>query len=503
MDQTRGWFYTLHALSTMLFDQPCYRNVICLGHILDAEGEKMSKSKGNVVDPATVLDKYGADALRWYLLTSSPAGNVRRFSAELVGESQRRFLGTLWNVYSFFVTYANIDKFDPASAIDVPCEAELDRWIISDLNQLIADVTANLEGYNPTDAGRRVEEFVDGLSNWYVRRSRRRFWKSESDTDKLSAYVTLYQCLVTLAKLMAPFTPFVAEEMYRNLVCPHYPNAPESVHLADFPTVDMSKIDARLTEDIHLAMTVSSVGRSARSKAGIKVRQPLQKVRIKTRSKGERKGLERLEGSILEELNVEEFEVVDRISDYCYVEVESNMDLETTGDSRLHKKGVIEIIRKLYPDFDPKDFVFKVKKGHQTLIPESKIDFVGKPGFSVAREGGYFVVIGTKITDEPRDKNFVVIDKNISDELKDAGTAREIVHRLQSMRKNAGFDIADYITTYYERGETIDRVLEKCGDYIKQETLSRELVEGIPPDAYRESHKISGEKIELGVKRIG
>ena len=494
VDQTRGWFYTLHAISILLFDQPCYRNVICLGHILDAKGEKMSKSKGNVVQPSAVLDKHGADALRWYLLTSTSAGNPRRFSAELVGESQRRFLSTLWNVYSFFVTYANIDKYDPGKAGDVPCEAELDRWIVSDLNKLIADVDGAMEGYNPTEAGRRIQEFVEDLSNWYVRRSRRRFWKSESDADKLSAYATLYQCLVTLSKLLAPLTPFIAEAMYRNLVCPCYPDEPESVHLADFPQADPSKVDQRLGEDIHLAMTISSMGRSARSKAGIKVRQPLQKVYIKTRSKGEREGLERLEGSILEELNVEEFEVVDRISDYCYVEVESNMDLETSEDGRLHKEGIM----KALPSFDSSDFVFKVKPDNFP-VPTSSIDFKGKPGYSVAREGGKFVAIKTEIPPEPAD--FVAIDTEITPELADEGAAREIVHRLQSMRKNAGFDIADYITTFYERGETIDRVLGKWSDYIKRETLSTELVEGIPGDAYSESHKIAGEQMVLGVRR--
>jgi len=427
VDQTRGWFYTLHAISTLLFDQPCYRNVICLGHILDAEGEKMSKSKGNVVQPSAVLDKHGADALRWYLLTSSPAGNPRRFSAELVGELQRRFLSTLWNVYSFFVTYANIDKFDPSAATDVPCEAELDRWIISDLNRLIADVSDGLENYNPTDAGRRIQGFVEDLSNWYVRRSRRRFWKSESDTDKLSAYATLCECLVTLAKLLAPFTPFVAEEIYRNLVRSRDPEAPDSVHLAEFPTADPSKVEERLGEDIHLAMTVSSLGRSARSRAGIKVRQPLAKVIVKARSTGEREGLERVKPQIIEELNV-------------------------------------------------KDVVFA---GPQE-------DLASSEDIEVSEEGGYTVAI----------------DRRITPELADEGTAREIVHRLQTMRKNAGFDIADYITTYYVRSDTIDRVLGSWDGYIRQETLSRELLEGIPPDAYTETHKIAGERMELGVRKI-
>jgi len=222
VDQTRGWFYSLHVISILLFDQPCYKNVICLGHILDANGEKMSKSRGNVVDPWTILNKYGADALRWYLLTAAPPGNARRFSEELVSEVTRQFMLILWNVYSFFVTYANIDQFNPSTSA-VPIEtSELDCWLNSEVNQLISTVTDNLDNYNITDAGRAIETFVvEYLSNWYVRRSRRRFWKSENDADKISAYHTLYNCLITLAKLLAPFMPFLADEIYCNLILKH------------------------------------------------------------------------------------------------------------------------------------------------------------------------------------------------------------------------------------------------------------------------------------------
>ena len=424
VDQTRGWFYTLHALSTLLFDRPCFKNVICLGHILDAQGEKMSKSKGNVVDPWLILNGQGADALRWYLITSSPAGNVRRFSVELVGEAQRRFLLTLWNVYSFFVTYADIDKFDPRAAAEVPYQSELDRWILSELNMLIDEVTTALEGYDPTAAGRSIQGFVEDLSNWYVRRSRRRFWKSESDADKLAAYTTLYHCLVTLSKLLAPLTPFVSEEMYQNLVRSFYPEEPESVHLAEYPVADLSQVDEQLTQDTRLAMKVASLGRAARSNAGIKVRQPLAKVLVKARSKGEREGLERVTPQVLEELNVK----------------------------------AVEFCQELPPD----------------------------EGYSVAEEGGYAVAIDTEITPE----------------LADEGMARELVHRLQTMRKKADFDIADYIVTYYQSGETIKRVIAGFAPYIKQETLSRDLTEGVPEkEAYTESHRIDGEEVVLGVRR--
>ena len=473
VDQTRGWFYTLHALSTLLFDQPCYRNVICLGHILDAKGEKMSKSKGNVVEPAKVLDKQGADALRWYLLTSSPAGSPRRFSAELVAETQRKFLSTLWNTYSFFVLYANIDKFDPRTVGVVKIEAELDRWILSDLNQLIDYVNKALESYDPTDAGRRIQEFVDNLSNWYVRRSRRRFWKSESDTDKLSAYVTLYQCLVTLSKLIAPFTPFMAEEIYRNLVRSVDTSAPDSVHLTRFPEADLSRVDQRLSEDIHLAMRISSMGRSARSKAGIKVRQPLRCVLVKARSKSEQESIERFKESILDELNVKAIEFVTDLTEFMDIESEATVTLKDLEKSKVGEKGI------------------RVSKTQLKLdgggIVGEQCNYKDKPGYVSAHEGDFHVAI----------------DKTITPELADEGLVREVVHRIQNMRKDAGFEIADYITTYYEPNALLDKVLSNSElvAYIKQETLSHNIVAGIPAGVRGEPLKYEGQEIVLGVKR--
>jgi isoleucyl-tRNA synthetase len=266
VDQTRGWFYTLHALSTLLFDSVCFRNVICLELILDAKGEKMSKSKGNVVEPWAVLNAHGADAVRWYLFTATPPGTARRFSPELVGEVLRKFLLTLWNTYSFFVTYALIDRFDPRRQAQGE-RSEMDRWVLSELNVLVDKATRYMDSYNPTDAGRAIQAFVEDLSNWYVRRSRRRFWKSEDDADKLAAHQTLYTCLVTVAKLLAPFTPFMAEEMYQNLVCSWLPDEPESVHLALWPQADTSLVDEQLMADTRLVMRVASLGRNARWKA--------------------------------------------------------------------------------------------------------------------------------------------------------------------------------------------------------------------------------------------
>jgi len=406
----------------------------------------MSKAKGNVVEPSVVIDKYGADAIRWHFFTGSPPGNVRRFSEKLVAEAARRFLMTLWNVYSFFVTYANIDHFTPGSE-EISYQSELDKWIISELNQLIADVDTALDGYNPTEAGRKIEGFVDGLSNWYVRRSRRRFWKSESDADKLSAYTTLYQCLVTLSKLLAPLIPFLAEEMYQNLIRPVFPEAPDSVHLADFPVADTSKIDRRLSADIRLAMEISSTGRAARSKAGIKVRQPLAHAVVSVSGSSDEKSLERLKSQILEELNVKD------------IILKGLTEVEELDGHGYVVSGIEQ--RRREHDF--------YKKGLSTLF------------------GVHMVAVPTEIPPE----------------LQLEGMAREIVHRLQIMRRSAGFDIADYINTCYQGDDYIRQVMTDFADYIEQETLSRQLIEDVPQEgAYTENHKLGSHEILLGVKRL-
>ncbi|MDO8717125.1 MAG: isoleucine--tRNA ligase [Dehalococcoidales bacterium] len=433
VDQTRGWFYSLHAISTLLFDCPAYKNVICLGLIQDAKGEKMSKTKGNVVQPWTIINKHGADALRWYCLTASPPGNVRRFDEKSGAEITRQLFLTLWNVYSFFILYANIDNFTPENTEVTGNPGELDRWLISALNQLILDVDTALAAYDPTEAGRKIESFVDELSNWYVRRSRRRFWKSENDADKFTAYSTLYHCLVTLSKLLAPFTPYLAEELYKNLVGSIFPDAPESVHLTDFPVADESKIDRELTDDIHLAIKISSLGRAARSEAKIKVRQPLEISFVAKSSESERAlKREAIKQSILDELNVK--------------------------DIKLATAAELADMAK------QSDYV---------------VDNISNPS--------------------------TVIRTTISPELAAEGMAREIVHRLQTKRRGAGFEIADYILTYYQGDDYIRQVMQDSvlSQYIREETLSRELIEGVPgEDAFAESFKLEGHEIVLGVKKI-
>jgi len=509
VDQTRGWFYTLHAIATLLnhcdpgtfTSSICYRNVICLGHVLDARGEKMSKSRGNVLEPWPVINANSADALRWYLYTASPAGNPRRFSSDLVGESLRKFLLTLWNTYSFFVIYANIDNYSPIDDIGAQ-RSELDRWIISELNRLVKDVTAFLEDYNPTDAGRRIQDFVDDLSNWYVRRSRRRFWKSENDGDKRAAYDTLYNCLVTLSKLIAPFTPFVAEEMYQNLVRSTNASAPESVHLAEYPLADGSLIDQKLSEDTALVMRIVSLGRAARNKAGVKVRQPLATVRVSVRpgpgQDSEMKALQQLQDQVLEELNVKELTVADPTTpDFYDPSVELKMDVIGRKYGPLTPQ-IAEAVKSAGQD-SKKQWYTMVSTGQRIPIQVGSQEIqltseevapavTAKPGWSISAEAGYVVGVSTKITPE----------------LSDEGLARELVHRLQTMRRSANFDIADHIVTYYQGSDEIGRIMKapSLADYIKQETLSTELIEGEPAsDSYQETIRIDGHNLSLGVLR--
>ena len=446
VDQTRGWFYSLHALSTLLEGEPSYRNVICLGLVLDEHGRKMSKRVGNVVEPLPLLDQHGADALRWYLFTATQPGEPRRFSDRLVNETLRRVLMTLWNVYSFFSNYAAIDKFHPdQKPTDWRPENELDRWVLSELNALVSQVDGYLETYDPTNAGRRMQEFIDQLSNWYVRRSRRRFWKSENDQDKLSAYITLHRCLVTLAKLMAPLAPFVAEELYQNLVCSVDPEAPDSVHLANYPTADESLIDQPLMEATRLAMRIASMGRGARSKAGIKVRQPLASVMIKTRTPEEEAYLELIKPQVLEELNIKEMQGLDD---------ELAAKVEALAASSGQSEGV----------FDAGDNNW------------------------IAFEGGYMVGLDTRITAE----------------LKEEGLAREVVHRIQNLRRAADFELTDRIVTYYQAPAEIAGILTGgFANYIRQETLTEELVAAPPPeDAKADTFKIEGMEVTLALLRV-
>ncbi len=542
IDQTRGWFYTLHAEATMLKAAEAvpegisFRNVICLGHILDEQGRKMSKHIGNVVAPWEVIDLHGADATRWYMYAASPAGSPRRFSARLVEEGLRQFLLTLWNTYSFFVSYANIDEADPRTP-PTGAVPEIDRWLLSELNALILKVTAELEAYDPTDAARAIQEFVDDLSNWYVRRSRRRFWRgvSESDSDKQSAYHTLWTALVTLSKLLAPFTPFIAEELWQNLVRSIDAEAPESVHLAGWATLvpldpkqhpfslnpltyvysdpDTGEThdptphftDPALMERMQAVKRVCSLGRAARSKAGLKVRQPVQSVLFKAPATSvTRLVLNHHREMILEELNAKEIVGIGSPSsnaqshlpfvDVAVVgEVVVKPNLPVLGPKFGAKLGAIRAALAKLPGHEVEDALrrngsVELAEAGVTLERDDLLqpEFVAKAGYAAASESGYTVAITTTLTPE----------------LEDEGLARELVRRIQDMRREAGFALADRITVWYSGGVDLARVMGSHGGYIRAETLSTELVEGAPPaDAFTAEHDLEGVTATLAVRR--
>jgi isoleucyl-tRNA synthetase len=497
IDQTRGWFYTLHAEATLLHaaeaapDGIAFKNVICLGHIQDEKGNKMSKSRGNAVEPWDVIDRHGADATRWYMYSASPAGSSRRFSAALVEEGLRRFLLTLWNTYSFFVSYANIDQVDPRRAPtgEVP---ELDRWLLSELNALVLKVTDELEAYDPTDASRAIDAFVDDLSNWYVRRSRRRFWRgvSESDQDKQSAYHTLYTALVTLTKLLAPFTPFVAEELWQNLVRSLDPGAPESVHLAEWPAAAHGKIDARLNAETQLVKRVCSLGRAARAKAQIKVRQPVAEVLVKVRTTEEAAALRRNEQLVLEELNAHALRLLEDEAAVVHFDVKPNLPLlgrKYGAQVAVIRQGLAAMPPGAVADLVRKGQLVSVE-GHQLEPSEVILEPRDVAGFASAVEGGHTVAVTTTITPA----------------LADEGLARELVRRIQDMRREAGFDLADRITTWWLGDGDIARVMESHAGYIQAETLSTQLLAAEPgPGAHRSAHDLEGTKVVLGVRRSG
>jgi isoleucyl-tRNA synthetase len=370
------------------------------------------------------------------MLVSTPGEDNHRFSTKMLEETIRKFFLTLWNTYSFFTLYANIDCFVPqpltVDSGQPKAFTELDKWIISELNRLVSGVSKLMDGYNPTSAARRIEGFIDNLSNWYVRRNRRRFWKSENDTDKLAAYTTLYQCLVTLSQLLAPFVPFIAEELYQNLFRSVNPQARESVHLTDFPIADEAKINDKLNSGVELAMKISSLGRAARAKAGIKVRQPLGKAVVNVGAEEEKKALESLATEVMEEINV-------------------------------------------------KQLVILCEAKEQEEFPSNM------PDYSVANDARYWVAISTELPPE----------------LIAEGVSRELVRHLQNMRRNAKFDITDHIITYYQTKEPIIKhVINAFADYIKQETLSEELIDSLPPDGtYGEKHRISNSEVSLAIKK--
>ncbi|MGL5243680.1 MAG: isoleucine--tRNA ligase [Sarcina sp.] len=484
VDQTRGWFYTLLAISTAIFDRNPFENCIVLGHVLDKKGLKMSKSKGNVVDPFEVLESQGADATRWHFYTASAPWLPTRFSVDDVAETQRKFLSTLWNVYSFYVLYADLDNFNPLEYKDFVSDNVMDKWIMSKLNTLVKDVDNHLENYRITQAALEIEEFTDELSNWYVRRNRSRFWSAELTDDKIGAYVTLYRALTTLTKVAAPFVPFMTEEIYQNLVINLDPSAKESLHLCDWPTVDEKAIDKDLEEKMDLAYKVVKLGRSARNGANIKNRQPLSKMLISTDSLPEYYG-----DIIKDELNIKEVSVGADVSKYVNFEIKPNLPVLGKAYGKL-----IPGIRKEIASRNQMELAQKIQNGEIEVIDVNGteiqlnsenllVTMQGLEGYAFAGEGSVGVVLDTTVTDE----------------LREEGHVREIISKIQNMRKESGFEVADKITLYVSDNDMLLDVVKKFEDTIKKETLTEEVVYN--GDVNFIETTINGEKLNMAVQK--
>ncbi len=504
VDQTRGWFYSLHAISTLLFEEVCFRNVICLGHILDGEGQKMSKTKGNIVDPWSVLDVHGADAFRWYLYTSGPPGEPRRFSAELVGEVIKKFWSTLWNTYSFFVTYANLDGWTPASPPPPVAERDpLDRWVLAELHRLVRDVTKAYDEYDVPGATRPVQVFVEALSNWYVRLSRRRFWKSESDSDKLGAYATLYECLVTVAKLIAPAMPFLSEALYNNLVYEMDAKAPMSVHLTRWPAHDPALIDERALADMALVQRLVSLGLAARMTAKQRVRQPLPRAEFALRDAAETPVIERLADLIQSELNVKAVGVVRADDARSLVSVIYSLN------------PLPQLLGKKYGK-DFRRLQSALREGEQAFVRPVAEALLRGENAQVAVDGDVFEVTPEEVEVKAlrevtegyalaEEAGYVaVLDTRLTPKLINEGLAREVVRRVQTMRRDADFNINDAIVITYAAGDQLAAAIEQHAGYICAETLGEALLQGAPGDGfYAETFDIDGDELVVGVRRAG
>ena len=486
IDQTRGWFYTLTAIGTALFNRTPFENCIVLGHVLDAKGQKMSKSKGNGVNPFELLDKVGADATRWHFYTVSSPWLPTRLSLENVEETQRKFLSTLWNVYSFYVLYAEIDGFNPLEHLNCKFDNVMDKWILSKLNTLIKEVDEKLDKYDITGAALQIEDFTDELSNWYVRRNRERFWQDKLTDDKISAYVTLYTVLINLVKVAAPFVPFMTEEIYQNLVVGLDKNAKESVHLCSWPTCDETKIDKKLEEEMDLAYKIVKLGRSARNTANIKNRQPLPEMLISIDNLPEYYG-----AIVKEELNVKNVELGAEMSQYVEFEIKPNLPVLGKEYGKLIPK-IKEEIAKL----DQMQLANKVKNGGTEYIQIGDVEIglnsdnllvmmQGKDNFAFAGEGE----VG------------VVLDTNITPELKKEGYVREILSKVQNRRKEMNFEVMDHICLYVDGNSMLEEVIKENEELIKKETLAEEIKYGETGREYIEI-SINGEKLQIEVEKV-
>ena len=488
VDQTRGWFYSLLAISTLLFNKAPYENVIVLGLVQDENGQKMSKSKGNAVDPFDALQTYGADAIRWYFYTSSAPWLPSRFAGKTVVEGQRKFMGTLWNTYAFFVLYANIDKFDATKyTLEYDKLAVMDKWLLSRLESTVKAVDDNLANYRIPEAAKALQSFVDDMSNWYVRRSRERFWAKGMEQDKINAYMTLYTALVTVAKAAAPMIPFMTEDIYQNLVKSIDASAPESIHLCDFPEVHENWIDPKMEEDMADLLEIVVMGRAARNTANIKNRQPIGTMYVKSEFQ-----LSEFYKEIIEdELNVKEVVFKDDIADFISYSFKPQMRTVGPKYGKLLNK-----IKTVLSELDGNKAMAELKS-----TGELKLDIDGQEIvlleedllIDMAQMEGYVSESDHTIT--------VVLDTNLTPELIEEGFVRELVSKIQTMRKEAGFEVMDKIRVYAKDNDKIVSIMKNHGDEIKSEVLAEEIVTG-ETKGYEKEWNINSEKVTMAVERI-
>ena len=488
VDQTRGWFYSLLAISTLLFNKAPYENVIVLGLVQDENGQKMSKSKGNAVDPFDALQTYGADAIRWYFYTSSAPWLPSRFAGKTVVEGQRKFMGTLWNTYAFFVLYANIDNFDATKySLEYEKLAVMDKWLLSRLESTVKAVDDNLENYRIPEAAKALQSFVDDMSNWYVRRSRERFWAKGMEQDKINAYMTLYTALVTVAKAAAPMIPFMTEDIYQNLVKSIDASAPESIHLCDFPEVHENWIDPKMEEDMADLLEIVVMGRAARNTANIKNRQPIGTMYVKSEFQ-----LSEFYKEIIEdELNVKEVVFKDDIADFISYSFKPQMRTVGPKYGKLLNK-----IKTVLSELDGNKAMAELKS-----TGELKLDIDGQEIvlleedllIDMAQMEGYVSESDHTIT--------VVLDTNLTPELIEEGFVRELVSKIQTMRKEAGFEVMDKIRVYAKDNDKIVSIMKNHGDEIKSEVLAEDIVTG-ETKGYEKEWNINSEKVTMAVERI-
>ena len=487
VDQTRGWFYSLLAISTLLFNKAPYENVIVLGHVQDADGQKMSKSKGNAVDPFDALQTHGADAIRWYFYENSAPWLPNRFHDKAVTEGQRKFMGTIWNTYAFFVLYANIDNFDATKyTLDYDKLSVMDKWLLSKLNSAVAAVDDNLGNYRIPEAARALEEFVDDMSNWYVRRSRERFWAKGMEQDKINAYMTLYTALVTICKAAAPMIPFMTEDIYRNLVCSIDPSAPESIHLCDFPKVDEKMIDKDLEKAMDEVLKIVVMGRACRNSANIKNRQPIGQMYVKAPEVLS----DFYVNIIADELNVKKVTFTDDVSNYT--DYQFKPQLRTVGP----KYGkYLKQIQAALAELDGNKAMAELKANgclkldsvsDEVVLLEEDLLITMTQAEGFVTEGDNYVT--------------VVMDTKLTPELIEEGFVRELISKIQTMRKEAGFEVMDHIAVSYTADEKVTGIFEKYGDEIRSEVLADKITAGTLT-GYEKEWSINGEKVTLAVEK--